>query len=91
MTERLPSPNPDSIKAARTLASHTQTEAAVTVHSTDRRWRDWESGAHKMPPAAWELYLLRTQAIIFKEPPALVDMAPVTRTEKEKEPCVFVL
>lgn len=71
MIERLPSPEPIAVKKARMKAKHTQAEAASVVHSTARRWREWEAGDHKMPPAAWELYLLRTQAVIFTEPPAL--------------------
>lgn len=71
MTERLPSPQPIEVRRARVKAKQTQAEAASVVHSTARRWREWEAGDHKMPPAAWELYLLRTQAVIFTEPPAL--------------------
>jgi len=47
------------------------------VHSTGRRWREWEAGDHRMPPASWELFLLRTQAVIFTEPAELADMPPV--------------
>lgn len=68
---RLPSPDPADVRAARAKAKHTQAEAAAIVHSTARRWREWEAGDHRMPPAAWELYLLRTQAVIFTEPPSL--------------------
>lgn len=71
MTERLPSPQPIEVRRARVKAKQTQAEAAGVVHSTARRWREWEAGDHKMPPATWELYLLRTQAVIFTEPPAL--------------------
>ena len=68
---KLEPPSPDAIRAARSKAKHTQQEAATVVHSTARRWREWEAGDHRMPPATWELYLLRTQAIIFTEPEPL--------------------
>lgn len=84
--ERLKPPHPDEIKSARTKAEHTQEQAAATVHTVGRRWREWEAGDHRMPPATWELYLLRTQAIIFTEPPALQSM-PAVPKPKGVEPC----
>lgn len=91
-TERLPPPHPDDVRQAREQAGHTQAEAAATVHSTARRWREWEAGDHRMPPAAWELYLLRTQAVIFTEPPALAGIPPaVDKPEKPKCDIVFKL
>lgn len=53
-------PAPADIRAAREAAGHTQTAAAHTIHGTLRAWQDWESGARRMPPAAWELYRLAT-------------------------------
>jgi putative transcriptional regulator len=61
-------PMPDAIKRARRSAKHTQAQAADVVHSSARRWREWEVGDHKMHPGLWELYLLRTQGVIFDEP-----------------------
>lgn len=89
---RLPSPSPDRVREARKLAKHTQDEAAEVVHSTGRRWREWESGKHSMTPATWELYLLRTQAIIFKEP-AMLAGTPKANQPKEKDTCetTFIL
>lgn len=78
MTERLAPPTTSQILAARQMAKHTQEEAGQTVHSNGRRWRDWESGRVHMSPATWELYLLRTQAVIFTEPKLLERMPPVT-------------
>lgn len=54
-------PPPDAIRAARTAAGHTQSEAARLIYSTLRAWQDWEAGARRMHPAMFELYLLRTQ------------------------------
>lgn len=51
---------PTAIRAARTAAGHTQTEAGQIVGGTLRTWQDWEAGKREMPEAAWHLYLLRT-------------------------------
>lgn len=56
------SPTPEQVKEARLAAGHTQAEAAAVVHRDEyRRWSEWERGVVKMPPAEWELYLLKTQ------------------------------
>lgn len=89
-TERLSPPRPDEVRQARDHAGHTQELAAATVHATARRWREWEAGQHRMHPGLWELYLLRTQAVIFTEPPALAGIPPVTETP-EKPKCPIVL
>ena len=65
---RILPPTAAQIAAARAKAGHTQAEAAAVVHSTARRWREWETATYRMHPSAWELYLLRTQAIILVEP-----------------------
>ena len=52
-------PSPDAIRAARAAAGHTQTEAAELVHSTLRRWQEWEAGDHRMHPGLWELYRIK--------------------------------
>lgn len=51
---------PAEIRAARTAAGHTQTQAGEIVGGTLRTWQDWEAGRRIMPLAAWELYRLRT-------------------------------
>ena len=57
-------PTPEEIKAARLRAGQTQQKAAETVHRSDSaRWREWESGKHKMDKAVWELYLTKTEKI----------------------------
>jgi hypothetical protein len=40
-------------------AGLSQIEAAKLVQSTERRWRDWETGVHKMHPGLWELFNLK--------------------------------
>lgn len=53
-------PTPKQIRAARTAAGHTQTEAAAVIYKSLRGWQDWESGARKMDPALLELYRIKT-------------------------------
>ena len=54
-------PTPEAIVAARKAAGLTQAEAAAIVHRPSyRTWQDWERGRAKMPPDAWELFLLKT-------------------------------
>lgn len=52
-------PTPAEIKAARTMAGLTQTQAAEKVYKTLRGWQKWESGAHEMDAAYWELFLIK--------------------------------
>jgi len=65
---KLRSPAGPDIAAARAKAGLTQPQAAALVHSTARRWREWESGDYRMHPGLWELFLIRTQAVIMIEP-----------------------
>ncbi len=59
--EFLDKPTPESIRAARAAAGLTQAEAAAVVHRPSyRTWQDWERGRARMPPDAWELFLLKT-------------------------------
>ena len=62
-------PTPQEIAAARRNAGHTQEQAAEVVYGTRRAWQDWELGHRGMPPAALELYRLKTgQAVLeFKD------------------------
>lgn len=68
---KMRNPTPDEIREARAVAKHSQAQAAELIHSTGRRWRDWESGVHEMSPAAFELYVLKTQGILFNRPAVL--------------------
>lgn len=58
-TPEVTPPAPDAIRQAREDAGLSVAEAAVLVHTYDRLWRYWEAGQHRMPPAAWELFLLK--------------------------------
>lgn len=61
-------PAPAEIRAARTAAGLTQTEAGAVIYCTLRGWQDWESGARRMHPALWELW--RIKRGIIPAPPA---------------------
>lgn len=56
-------PPPESIRAAREAAGLTQTEAADLVHSTLRRWQEWEAGVHRMHPGLWELFGIKAKKL----------------------------
>ena len=53
------SPTRTEIRQARKLANLTQSQAAELVHASLGGWRKWESGAHKMHAAFWELFLIK--------------------------------
>lgn len=52
-------PAPEEIKAARTAADLTQTEAAELLYTTCRVWQQWEAGDRRMHPAFWELFRIK--------------------------------
>lgn len=54
-------PSPDVIRAARSAAGLTQTQAAELIYCTLRGWQEWEAGNRKMHPAFWELFRIKTQ------------------------------
>lgn len=61
-------PTPDTIKRAREVAGHTQTQAAAVIHSGLRAWQGWETAeeynSHRpMHPGLLELYLIKTGQI----------------------------
>jgi DNA-binding transcriptional regulator YiaG len=60
-------PTPDQILAARQRANLTQAQAAAVVHSHPRLWRAWEAGDHRMHPAMFELFKLKTEGIVFHD------------------------
>jgi len=62
---------PAAIRAAREAAGLTQPQAAALVHTDARSWRRWELGERAMHPAFWDLFNIKTGAILFarKEPP----------------------
>jgi len=50
------------VRAARDAAGLTQTQAAELVHSTLRRWPEWEAGKHRMHPGLFELFVLKLRS-----------------------------
>jgi len=64
-----PPPEPDAIRAARTAAGLTQTEAGGVVHASLRTWQQWEAGDRKMHPGLFELFKLKTGQA-SSQPPA---------------------
>ena len=73
---RIKPPTAAQVQFARAKAGLTQSAAAAIVHSTGRRWREWETATYRMHPGLWELFMIRTQAIILVEP----DFNPVPPT-----------
>lgn len=55
-------PTADEIKAARSAALLTQTEAGLLVHTTCRTWQQWEAGDRRMHPAFWELFRIKSSS-----------------------------
>jgi DNA-binding transcriptional regulator YiaG len=65
-------PDPATIRRARERAGLTQTEAAALVHSTCRRWQQWEAEREaraegrtenaRMHPGLWELFRIKVAA-----------------------------
>lgn len=55
----------EQVIKARARAKLTQAEAAALVHSTARRWREWEAGDHRMHPGLFELFRIKTTATLF--------------------------
>ena len=53
-------PTPDEIRAAREALELTQAAAARLIYCSVRTWQDWESGARRMHPAFWSLFLCTT-------------------------------
>jgi DNA-binding transcriptional regulator YiaG len=57
------SPGAITVTFARDRANLTIAEAACLVYVSARAWENWEttSPSHRpMPPAAWELFLIKT-------------------------------
>ncbi len=53
-------PTPEEVRAARSAAGMTQTEAAETVHMSMRAWQQWEGGERTMPQGLFELFMIKT-------------------------------
>lgn len=57
------SPSPAEVRAVRMENHLTQVAAAAMVHVTPNAWEKWEQGARRMPPATWELFLLKLKKL----------------------------
>jgi hypothetical protein len=53
-------PTPENIRAARTAAGLTQTDASALVYCKLRAWIHWEAGSRAMPEGLFELFLIKT-------------------------------
>lgn len=54
-------PSAAVIRKTREKAGLKMAEAAALVHTYERLWRYWEAGTYRMPPAAWELFLIKLE------------------------------
>lgn len=57
-------PDPGEIRVAREVAGLSQTAAAELVHAACRTWQQWEAGDRRMHPAFWDLFCLKSAALI---------------------------
>lgn len=57
-------PEKEEILEKRKAAGLTQTQAAEKVHSNLHTWKGWEYGDYKMHPGLWELFSIKTKALI---------------------------
>ena len=53
-------PDPGAVRLARICSGHTQAKCASLVHVALRTWQQWESGERRMPPCAWELFVIKS-------------------------------
>jgi DNA (cytosine-5)-methyltransferase 1 len=59
-SKRKSPPTAAAVRAARSAAGLTQSEAARLIYSTLRTFQCWEGGERVMHPALFELFLLKT-------------------------------
>jgi transcriptional regulator with XRE-family HTH domain len=65
MAESRGGPTAADVKDARELLGLTQAQAAALVYlRAQQRWGEYESGARKMDPARWELFLLKSGIVL---------------------------
>ena len=57
-------PKPEEIKAARQKSGLSARQAAERIFCTERAWHLWEAGERRMPPAFFELFLIKTGHIL---------------------------
>lgn len=63
------SPSPAEIRRTRRQAGLTQAAAGELVHVTENKWSKWESGVHRMQPAVWELFVMKSRAAALPAAP----------------------
>ena len=51
-------PSAEEIKEAR--GSMSQADAGALIYVNQARWSDYEKGKHRMHPASWELFLIKS-------------------------------
>lgn len=56
------------IKKVRKNLNLTQEQAAKIVHVSKSTWQQWETGTRKIHPAFWELFTLKTDMKVEKNP-----------------------
>lgn len=53
-------PKPEDVARAREVAGLTQTKAGEVIYGSLRAWQDYESGARRLHPGLYELFLAKT-------------------------------
>lgn len=59
-------PTPTAIKCARLDFGLTQVEASKLVYCQSRQWQRYEAGDIPIPPAAWELFLIKNKRSLLR-------------------------
>lgn len=57
-------PSPGEIVKARNKAGLTQAQAAALIYTPRVVWDSWELGLKRMPPMAWELFLIKSEIVL---------------------------
>lgn len=57
----------EDVKAARQASRLTQEQAAPVVYASLDTWQNWEQGRNAMPPAVYELFMLKTGQFTLRE------------------------
>lgn len=61
LSQLLPEPSAQQVRAARDSAGHTQVQAAATIGiGRWQTWSEYEGGKCAMPALSWTFYLLAT-------------------------------
>ena len=81
------------ITSARKKAGIDQGLAASFVHVSSEQWARWEAGEQPMPPAAWELFLIKIflQKTVIREGPEIKKPLDDGSYEVTIHPCLKAL